>query len=252
MGRARGTRGDHQVQVRDLGNLVTGALHSEEEDEATSLADVYSKSHKLNDVLFQGRSIEKAVLRTDDPDTIRKTVAPLATMYLNVGSLRSSDGMPSNPGTAMYIKLLDFVDREDLETLQDLRAYIRRTNNRLELRELLRSQDRTIAFLDDLWGDRACEKISGTTQTRPETVQKWLGGSSPSSSNYHRIQQIATVVYQLEKECGIPRKDIPDWLQKPHPDLSGKSAEDVFAFSGQSWSMPLEIRELLRSMGADL
>lgn len=250
MGRAKG--GNRQAQVRELGDLVTGVLHTEEKPKGTKLSEIWGEHKNPNDVLFEGRAAENSLARTDNPDQVRQIVSPLATRYLGMGNLRSSEGLPANPGTALFIRLLDYLEQQDIQSLQDLRAYVRRTNNRLELREMLRSTDRTISFLEDLWGDRACEKISGTTQTRPQTVQKWLGGSSPSSSNFHRIQQITTVVYQLEKECGIPRKDIPAWLEHPHQDLGGKSAEDVFAFSRSSWSIPSEIREMMRSMGADL
>lgn len=217
------------------------------------LASVASSQFSQDEILRDGRQAEVDLASTSEPEQVRQIVAPLAAKYFQVISLMGPGGGITRPGQDLSLQLLDWLGDPSAKGLAELRQDIRKINNRLELREMLRDERKKIDYLEKLWGDKTREKISGLTQTRPQTVQKWLDGSNPSSTNSTALSFLVRIAYQLQQECGKSGQEARDWFEARHPQMGKRTVEDVLR-SGRSyyWSLPREITEALRDEGADL
>lgn len=158
--------------------------------------------------------------------------------------------MHENPGATLLLMLLDWLESQDADDLQEMYLFLRKTNNRLEQHNILASDNSKIAFLQDIWGEETAEVISDFTKVSLPTVKGWLRGSSPSSTNSSLLGHMVTIIYQLYMECGVPREDVPAWIREDR--FNGRSVFQVCQEASYRYSLPEEVREHLRSMGADL
>lgn len=235
-------------ESQELQDLVLGILAPEEEvplERQELLNELREVSFSPQEALAFSRQTLNS-LNEGGEKTALPLVSELAARINTVRTDASYYGRSSTPGYTLSLNLLDYL--QDKISFTDLCAWIKKYSDELELRILTQNNDQRMAYLEKQWGEETSAQLAEILKTKKSTVQRWLEGGNPSSSNASRMDQIITVLFRLHARLGMSEEAALDWFNSHNARL-GDSPRNVIRDSSY-WGLDHALQEELKTLGA--
>lgn len=230
--------------VGEIEKLITDVLAPDLDISETPLLEIYKKMGSSISDSEMIEISEKAILEIensslDTVDAVARFVASVHASYLFSGSIE------------MILTAIDSQKDPSLKTeiTEKISQFISELEDKIEsdkMRLVVGSNERSIGFLEEFFGDDLKDVLSDVTGAKTPTVKRWLSTGKISNRNSRKITQLTSVFYQMRNHLDMKDEEIIAWFEKPIKGTKQSPREVWGGWSGYSY--PPDIRQELADM----